>query len=167
MKKFSRTVASGLGLASVLLAAGMPASASPAGVTVYKSGDLSSVGSGYTKCVDMTSYASGTIVGLNGCSGVSSQQFHWDSLDGRIFVTGSGNTKCLDLGSYAPGTPVGLYPCSSVSSQQWVFGGVNGQQIYSYGSGFSVCIDVASYANGTTVGVFTCSGVTSQRWDLS
>jgi len=162
---------SGPSISGSTVTASLPGSS----VTTYVLGSSGAPGSGGTtarelagtqagKCLDVpsSSFANGTQVDIQNCTGSSQEEF---SLTASGSVTVGG--KCLEAfqqGKTA-GTVADVFTCNGGSNQRWALrpdGALTNAQ-----SG--LCLDVVGQktAAGSPVDIWTCNGGANQQWTLN
>lgn len=110
------------------------------------------------KCLE-NKYSNGVTLWLNTCSGLSSQQFTFQT-DGTIY--NAAKDVCVDDINHTNvnGAPVALAVCDGTTSQKWRMLNDGTFRNVSY----SVCIDDA---DGSNLQLYTCLGDDYQHFDLS
>jgi glucoamylase len=104
----------------------------------------------------------GTAIQISRCSGMSSQNWRWNSGDGTLRVLG----KCMDVtgGGTANGTEIQLWDCNGTGAQEWRWRNQN--RLANPQSGRCLDVTGGSTADGTRLQIWDCNGTAAQAWYL-
>ncbi|GLZ37125.1 RICIN domain-containing protein [Actinokineospora sp. NBRC 105648] len=111
------------------------------------------------RCLDLTSYNSGTRATLYGCHSGPSQIWVLEN-NGTISSYGSGRRMCLDVTTYNDNAPVHLYGCHGGPSQRWILS----SNYTVRNEGGNKCLDLQSYNDYSPAVIYPCHGGPSQQW---
>ena len=126
-------------------------------------GEIHGIGSG--RCLDVSSWSSGTQALIYWCHGGTSQQWTYWPASKELTVTSPSGPMCLDArnGGTTAGTAVQIYTCNGTPAQQWTLHG-DGSAISNDKSGLVLDVKGGDTANGTLVQLYTSSGAQNQQW---